>query len=70
MMALARKNKIGTSSTVAQRQRLRWQQCNIGGSFGRQRVAAVALVAALAMVLAEQWQWWVRQQSTKKTTIN
>jgi hypothetical protein len=23
-------------------------------------------VAALAKALAEQWQWWVRQQSTKK----
>jgi hypothetical protein len=29
-------------------------------------VVAVALVAALAMASAEQWQQWVRQQSTKK----
>jgi hypothetical protein len=32
-------------------------------------VAVVALVAALAIALAELWQQWVRQQSTKKTTI-
>ncbi len=32
-------------------------------------MAAVALVAALAMASAEQWQQWVRQTSTKKTTI-
>jgi hypothetical protein len=51
---------------AVQWQQLKQQQCNIGGSFGRQRVAVVALVAVLGMALAEQWQQWIRQQSTKK----
>jgi hypothetical protein len=42
------------------------QRCNVGGSFGGRRVAAVALVVVLAMALVEQWQRWVRQQSNKK----
>jgi hypothetical protein len=58
------------AALAVQRQRLKRQQCNVGGGFGGRRVAAGALVAALAMALAEQWQWWVRQQSNKKTTIN
>jgi hypothetical protein len=53
-----------------QRQRLKQQQRDVGVNFGGRRVAAVALVAALVMVSVEQWQQWVRQQSTKKTTIN
>jgi hypothetical protein len=40
---------------AVQQQQLKQQQCNVGGSFGGQWVAAVALVAALAMALAEQW---------------
>jgi hypothetical protein len=56
---------------VAQWQWLKHQQCNVGGhGFGGGRVVAVALVAALVMASAEQWQRWVRQQSNKKTTIN
>jgi hypothetical protein len=55
---------------VVQQQRLKQQQCNVGGSFGRWQVAAVALVTGFAMAPVEQWQWWVRQQSNKKTTIN
>jgi hypothetical protein len=49
---------------------LKQQQRNIGGGFGGQWVGGVALVEALAMALGEQWQQWVRHQSTKKTTIN
>jgi hypothetical protein len=49
---------------------LKQQQRNVGGSFGGRRVVALALVAMLAMALVEQWQQWVRQQLTKKTTIN
>jgi hypothetical protein len=45
---------------------MKQQRQDIGGSFGSQRVVAVVLVAALAMTSAEQWQQWVRQQSTKK----
>jgi hypothetical protein len=33
---------------------------------GKWEVKARREVAALAKALAEQWQWWVRQQSTKK----
>jgi hypothetical protein len=58
---------------VAQRQRLKQQQHNIGSGFDGQQVAVVAAVAAvvaaavaLAIVLAEQWQWWIRQQSISK----
>jgi hypothetical protein len=40
---------------AAQWQRLKQQQHSIGSGFGRGRVASVALVAALAMALAEQW---------------
>ncbi len=59
----ARKTKV---APAAQWQRLKQQQHGVGGGFGRQWVAAVALVAALVMVWAEQWQRWVRQQLTKK----
>jgi hypothetical protein len=51
---------------VVQRQQLKQQQRDIGSSFGGQLVAVVALVVALGMVLVEQWQLLVRQQSTKK----
>jgi hypothetical protein len=61
--ALACKTKV---AAVAQWQRLKQQSCTIGGGFCEQRVVAVALVAVLAMASAEQWQRWVRQQSTKK----
>jgi hypothetical protein len=54
VMALARKNKSGTSSAAAQQQRLMQQQCNVSGGFGGRQVSAVALVATLAMALAEQ----------------
>jgi hypothetical protein len=54
------------AAPAAQQQWLKQQRCNIGGGFGGQWVVAVALVVALAMVPAEQWQQWVRQQSTKK----
>jgi hypothetical protein len=70
VMALVRKNESGTSGAATQRQGLNQQQCNVGNGFRGWWVAAVALVAVLAMALAEQWQRWVRQQSTKKTTIN
>jgi hypothetical protein len=56
------------AAPAAQWQRLKQQQCNVGGGFGGQRVATVALVAVLVMALVEQWQRWVRQQSNKKTT--
>jgi hypothetical protein len=58
------------AAPTAQRQRLKQQQFNVDGGFGGQWVVAVALIAALAMALVEQWQQWVRQQSNKKTTIN
>jgi hypothetical protein len=45
---------------------LKQQQCNVGGGFGGQQVVAVALVGALAVELAEQWQRWARQQLSKK----
>jgi hypothetical protein len=61
--ALGHKNKSGTSNAA---QQLKRQQCDVGGSFGGRWVAAVALVAALAMALPDQWQRWVRQQSNKK----
>jgi hypothetical protein len=51
---------------AAQRQRLKCQQCGDSVGFGGRWVAAAALVALLPMALAEQWQQWVRQQSTKK----
>jgi hypothetical protein len=51
---------------AAQQQRLKQQQRDVGAGFDGQRVAAMALMAALAMASAEQWQRWVRQQSTKK----
>ncbi len=54
------------AAPVEQRQWLKQQQCNIGGGFGGQQVAALALVAALAIALAEQWQRWVRHESTRK----
>jgi hypothetical protein len=42
------------AAPAVQRQQLKQQQCNVGSSFGGQHVAAETLVAALAMVLAEQ----------------
>jgi hypothetical protein len=50
-----RRQRVKTKAApAAQQQWLNQQQCGIGGSFGGQRVAAVALVAALAMALVEQ----------------
>jgi hypothetical protein len=51
---------------VLEQQRMKWQQQDIYGSFGRQGVVAVALLAALATALVGLWQQWVRQQSAKK----
>jgi hypothetical protein len=51
---------------LVQRQQLKQQQHNVDGSFGRQWMVAVALVAGLEMALVEQWQLCVRQQSAKK----
>jgi hypothetical protein len=66
-----RRRQIKTKAApAAQRQQLKQQRCNVSGGFGGQRVVAVALMAALTMALVEQWQWWVRQQSNKKMTIN
>jgi hypothetical protein len=58
------------AAPAVQQQWLKQQQCNISGGFGGQWVVAVALMAALTMALVEQWQWWVRQQSNTKMTIN
>jgi hypothetical protein len=44
------------SVPVAQQQWLKQQQHNVGGSFARQLVVAVVMVAVLAMALAKQWQ--------------
>jgi sterol desaturase/sphingolipid hydroxylase (fatty acid hydroxylase superfamily) len=54
------------AASAWEQQRLKWQQQDIYGGFGRQGVVAVALLAALATALAGQWQQWVRQQSAKK----
>jgi hypothetical protein len=43
------------AAPVVQQQWLKQQQHNVCGGFGGRQVAAVALVAALAMALAEQW---------------
>jgi hypothetical protein len=45
-MALARKTK---AALAAQPQQLKQQRRDVGGSFGGGRVAAVALMAAVAM---------------------
>jgi hypothetical protein len=49
---------------------LKQHQCNIDGDFVGLWLVAVALMAALVMASVELWQWWVRQQSNKKTSIN
>jgi hypothetical protein len=46
-----------TAALAAQQQRLKQQRCDVGGGFGGQWVAEVALMAALGMKLVKQWQW-------------